>query len=165
MRDSDFKDAISNFPSGVTITVTSDGDGRWWGFTASAFTSLSLDPPLVLVCLSKSASCHTVFETAEEFSVNILRPHHEPLAKVFATRGADKFAATDGYFHADKGSVPTLRDALVTVICERHRAVDGGDHTILIGRVLSVRVGDGDPMVFCRRDFWHIAQPRLMTSA
>jgi flavin reductase ActVB len=165
MHDSDFKDAISNFPSGVTIIMTADGDGRWWGFTASAFTSLSLEPPLVLVCLSKSASCHAVFAAAEEFSVNILRPHHERLAKTFATRGADKFALAGGSFQVGKDGVPTLRDALVTMMCQRYRAVDGGDHTILIGRVVSAYAGSGEPMVFCRRNFWHIAEPRLATSA
>lgn len=69
-----FRDAMASFPSGVTIVTTADRDGRWWGFTATSFCSLSVEPPLVLVCLAKRAECHPVFLTAERFVIHVIPP-------------------------------------------------------------------------------------------
>lgn len=91
-----FKQAMASFPSGVTIVTTVDGDGKWWGFTATSFCSVSMDPPLVLVCLARGAECHPVFEAAEHFVIHVIHSEHTDLALRFATRGADKFG--DGSF-------------------------------------------------------------------
>ncbi|GAB2963273.1 flavin reductase family protein [Amycolatopsis acidiphila] len=163
MLDRDLKEAVAGFPSGVTITTTVDKAGKTWGFTASAFASLSLDPPLIVVCLSTSAECHPVFAEATYFTVNLLRPHHERLARIFATRGADKFAGED--FRPDERGIPVLRDALATMQCRVHSIGEGGDHSILIGRVLSAQADAGEPMVFCRRAFWALSDPRPAASA
>jgi len=82
---------MSSFPSGATIVTTSDSDGRWWGFTASSFCSVSMDPPLVLTCLANTAQCFPAFAQAERWNIHVLQHKHADLAMRFATRGAPKF--------------------------------------------------------------------------
>jgi flavin reductase ActVB len=146
-----FRDAMSSFPSGVTVVTTTDADGRWWGFTATSFCSVSMDPPLVLVCLSDTAECHPAFATAERWIAHVVHPEHADLAVRFATRGADKFA--DAGFVADEHGLPVLERACVTLDCVPHARYPGGDHTILVGRVERTRIGDDLPAVYFRRGF------------
>lgn len=148
---STFREAMARFPSGVTIVTTEDAAGERWGFTASAFTSLSMDPPLVLVCLSTSAQCADVFAATESFAVSILRPEHTELAKRFASRGADKFGGGD--FVRGTLGCPVLEDSLATVECTLHTRYPGGDHHILIGAVRTSSVREGEPLVYCNRNF------------
>lgn len=150
-----FRAALGQFPAGVTITTTRDEAGERWGFTASAFASLSIAPPLVLVCLDRAADCHRAFTRAPGFAVNILRPEHEDLAYHFATKGADKFAR--GTFAPGRLGYPVLDDALVALESEREDALDGGDHTILVGRVRHAEVREGEPAVFHRGGFRTLA--------
>lgn len=153
-----FRQAMTRFASGVTIVTTADDTSTWWGFTASAFSSLSLDPPLVLVCLAASADSHPVFTTTPGFIINVLGREHEDLALRFATKGADKFSggafragATDGY--------PVLDDALVSLKCTTHALHEAGDHTILIGEVGYIRIRpDGQPALHYDRRFWRLAE-------
>src|SRR5260370_42175602 len=86
-----FRAALSLWASGVAIVTTLDARERRWGFTASAFSSVSLDPPLVLVCLSSAADCHEAFVSGATFAVNVLRDQHRQLASQFATKAFDKF--------------------------------------------------------------------------
>jgi flavin reductase ActVB len=147
-----FRETMSRFASGVTIVTTVDEAGVSWGFTASAFCSLSMDPPLVLVCLDKRADCHPVFLRAERFAVSILRLHHRELAVRFATKGADKFAG--GLFRGfGAPPLPVVLDALGVVLCRTHARYDGGDHTILIGEVEEAVAGEGKPLVYHNRGF------------
>lgn len=146
-----FREAMAGFPSGVTIVTTTDEDGRWWGFTATSFCSVSMDPPLVLVCLARGAECHPVFERAERFVVHVIHPEHSDLALRFATRGADKFS--DAGFTTDERGLPVLERASSVLDCTGHARHDGGDHTILIGRVERTRLGEHEPAVWFRRGF------------
>jgi flavin reductase ActVB len=134
----DFRAAMSMWPSGVTITTTVDGDGLRWGFTASAFSSLSLEPPLILVCLAAAAKCHETFVGAKSFAVNLLSTRHEQLALRFATRGTDKFK--DANFKPGQTGSPILTDAVASLECVPHATVPAGDHTILIGKVVHADV-------------------------
>jgi len=142
---------MSSFPSGVTIVTTTDADGRWWGFTATSFCSVSMEPPLVLVCLADTAECHPVFATAERWIVHVIHPEHTELAVRFATRGADKFA--DAGFSADERGLPVLERACVTLDCTAYAQHEGGDHTILIGRVGRTRISEELPAIYFRRGF------------
>jgi flavin reductase ActVB len=153
-----FKDAMARFPSGVTITTTVDATGQPHGFTASAFSSVSLDPPLVSVCLARSATCHPVFAECTRFAVNVLRPEHTALAGRFALRGADKFPDS-GFRLTDAGMV-VLDQALITLECQVHARHEAGDHTILVGEVLRTRLDTGDPMVFFGRGFHRLEEAR-----
>lgn len=151
-----FRDAMASFPSGVTIVTTADRDGRWWGFTATSFCSLSVEPPLVLVCLAKRAECHPVFLTAERFVIHVIPPDHAALAIRFATRGADKFA--DAGFAPNHRGLPVLDSSCVVLECDAHHHYNGGDHTILVGRVEETHLADDHPAVYFRRDFHQLAR-------
>ncbi|GAB2937528.1 flavin reductase family protein [Streptomyces heilongjiangensis] len=148
---SDFTRAMAQVPSPVTIVTTTDGSGRRWGFTASAFSSLSLDPPLVLVCPAKSAGSHDTFVAAERFMVNILSAEQAGIARHFARSGHDKF--TTGDMVPCELDLPGLPGATARLACAAHAVLDGGDHSILVGRVEAVYVGDQEPLVYHNRTF------------
>ena len=151
-----FREAMKRFASGVTIVTTVDRDGSWKGFTASAFCSLSLDPPLVLVCQARTSSSYDAFMSCERFLVNILGEEHEDLALGFARSGGDKFAG--GRFEPSRRyGLPLLPDALAVVGCAVHARHDGGDHDIYLGQVYSCRVRDGAPMLHFDSRFWALA--------
>ena len=157
VSDTQFRDAVASFPSGVTIVTTADVDGRWWGFTATSFCSVSMDPPLVLTCLAASAECYPVFETAESWAVHVIRTDHASLAMLFATRGANKFA--DGGFTLDGNGLPVLDRASATLRCSSFAKYPGGDHLILVGRVEHASTDEaGLPTVYFRRKF-HVLPP------
>jgi flavin reductase ActVB len=146
-----FLDAMASFPSGVTLVTTTDRRGSWCGFTATSFCSVSAAPPLVLVCLAKSARCHPVFLTAPGWVVQVLPEHHADLSLTFATRDADKFA--HGIFRSTSRGHPVLDDACAVVECEAYARHDAGDHTILVGSVTGCQVSDDLPLLYFRRAF------------
>lgn len=146
-----FKEAMSRFPSGVTIATTHDQAGRNWGFTASSFCSLSVDPPLVLVCLVNSADCHLAFQTAGRWAINVLAHDHRHLALRFATKGADKFSGDE--FDYTEEHIPILRDSVVSTVCDAYERYPGGDHVILVGKVVRVLLREREPLVHHARRF------------
>ncbi|MEU6667466.1 flavin reductase family protein [Streptomyces sp. NPDC046727] len=146
-----FTRAMARVPAPVTIATTVDASGDRWGFTGSSFSSLSLRPPLVLICLDKNASTHQAFVTAERFLVNILAAEQSDVALRFARSGVDRFA--DGDMEPCEFGLPGLRDAAARVACTLHDVVDGGDHSILIGRVEATHTGDRAPLVYSDRSF------------
>ena len=150
----DFREAMASFPSGVTIVTTTDAQGRRWGFTATSFCSLSATPPLVLVCLAKDARCHPAFLAAESWAIHVLPEDRTDLAMVFASRDADKFAAAD--FTVGRRGDPVLADASVVLECARAARYDGGDHTILVGRVEEIDLRESEPAVYFKRGFHRI---------
>ena len=145
VSDADFRAGMSRFASGVTVVTTRDARGQPSGFTASSFSSLSRTPPMVLVCLARSAASFARFVEAPEFAVSVLRAGQEDLARLFASRGADKFAGQ--HIVAGETGLPLIRDALVTFECAMDTVTAGGDHVILIGRPLTVAVHPGEPMI------------------
>jgi flavin reductase ActVB len=151
-----FVEAMGRFPTGVTIVTTIDEHDRRWGFTASSFASLSLQPPRILVCLDASADCHSSFTSVDRFAVNILGEEHEGLARHFATKMTDKFWGTN--FEPGDLRLPLLPDAVATLECRAAGRLPGGDHTILVGEPVSIRLRSGSPAVFCDRRFWKLSQ-------
>ncbi|WP_225448511.1 flavin reductase family protein [Streptacidiphilus sp. P02-A3a] len=141
----EFRTALARFPSGVTAVTTLDREGRPYGFTASSFCSVSLDPPLVLVCLARTAESYPVFAGCDRFGVSVLRPRHRELARLLATRGADKFGG--GWAVPTASGIPVVPDALCVLDCTVHDRYTAGDHIILIGEVRTARVGPGEPLV------------------
>lgn len=147
-----FKEAMSRFPGGVVIATTRDAAGKAWGFTASSFSSLSMEPPLILISLAKSAECHSAFISAQWFAISMLSAGDDATAMTFAKRGADKFASNN--FETDAHGSPLVPSAVATLSCQRFEVYDGGDHSILIGRVETVRIGSiRSPMVYLNRKF------------
>jgi flavin reductase ActVB len=152
----DYREALSRFPSGVTVVVTEDHTGAPRGFTASAFTAVSQDPPLVLVCLTKSADSYPAFTAAEKFAIHFAADENTTVATRFATKGADKFAGDDFDEHPD--GLPALRGAVARLSCSMHARHDGGDHEILVGRVEGVHLGEAEtPAVYHARRFHALA--------
>jgi flavin reductase (DIM6/NTAB) family NADH-FMN oxidoreductase RutF len=151
---------MSRVPGPVTVVTTIDHTGRRWGFTATSFSSLSLDPPLVLVCLNKTASTHGAFTSADRFLVNLLAHDQERIALRFARSGVDRF--TEGDAERDvvpcELGLPGSPGACARVACALHGVLDGGDHSILVGRVLDAQVDDDrTPLVYHDRTFTHPA--------
>ena len=149
-----FRAAMRRFPTGVTI-VTTILDGRPKGFTATAVASLSLTPPLVLVCVNRQARSHPIVSQAGRFCINLLRLDQEELARAFAAHGnADPFAWVRT--HADQTGSPVIDDALAYLDCELAEEYSAGTHTIFIGRVVACGATDGAPLGYFNggyRDF------------
>jgi flavin reductase ActVB len=147
-----YRVAMSRFPSGVAIVTTQDDDGKAHGFTASSFCSVSLDPPLILVCLSTSATSYPAFARNHRFAVSILRTSQVDLARVFASKVTDKFA--HGRFRRTEGGATVLEEALATLECSLSNRYDAGDHMIMLGAVEQVLLDEaGGPAVYFERDF------------
>jgi len=143
------RDALGCFATGVTVVATVDAAGRPVGLTANSFTSVSLDPPLLLVCLARAAGTLPCFEAADHFSVNVLHIGQQPTSNRFARREEERFAMT--LWEAWGTGVPIIKHALASFECARHAVVDGGDHVILVGRVLRVRFEPRrDPLLYFR---------------
>jgi len=147
-----YKNALASAPTSVVVVTTVDRDGQPRGFTAGSFSSLSMSPPLVMVSLHCNAECHAAFATAERFAVSVLGPQHEELARLVATRGADKFGG--GHFRIDAHGLPVASEAVASFLCRTQHRYPGGDHTILVGAVEEVGVDEtGEAMVHFRRRF------------
>ena len=148
----DFRKAMGSFAAGVTV-VTTCQDGRLVGTTVSAFSALSLDPPLVLVCLKRDSRTLAAVSETGGFCVNILAADQGPMAYAFAKSGCDdRFALTA--VEAGVCGAPVLAGCAAIIECELHAAHDGGDHEILVGRVLRVAVDDSKaPLVYVRGGF------------
>ncbi|MEU7587821.1 flavin reductase family protein [Micromonospora sp. NPDC049230] len=154
----DYRDAMARFPTGVAIVTTHDESGTPYGFTANSLCSVSLHPPMLLVCLAHAANSYPVFASSGTFAVSILGAHHTQLARRFAGKGVDKFAA--GGFERTAGGATVLGDAASVLECEVHSRHTAGDHMILVGAVRDVRVtGDTEPAVYFDRGFHHLRGP------
>lgn len=156
-----FRAAMARFASGVVVSVALDAEGKPRGFTASAFCSVSLDPPLVLVCLDKRADSHATFMTARRMTISLLAPGQDAVALRFATRGADKFAGDA--MMTSPGGLPAVRDAAAVLDCRLAERVPAGDHTILIAAVEQVTLKgapqtQGPGMVHYARRFWSVGK-------
>jgi flavin reductase (DIM6/NTAB) family NADH-FMN oxidoreductase RutF len=145
--DAQFKLALSHFASGVTI-VTTAHEGTDYGLTVASFASLSLNPPLVLVCISKSSSSHDPIVKSRTFGVSILGSEQGDISARFAARGGDKFAGLD----IRRGSlgIPLIGNALTTLECRVHEQLGGGDHTIFVGEVVDAQTREGAPLLYFR---------------
>jgi flavin reductase (DIM6/NTAB) family NADH-FMN oxidoreductase RutF len=128
----DLRDAFGCYATGVTIVTSQTDSGERVGFTANSFTSVSLDPPLLLVCPATSASALPGLRAAGRFAVNILSPDSQPVADRFAMRGIDRFGEADWL---DWEGVPVLASAKAAFACTLHADHDGGDHRIIVGLI------------------------------
>ena len=148
----EFREAMARFASGVTVVTTRNGAGEAVGFTASAFSSLSLSPPLLLVCLQNDADCYQAFMTNDEFAVSILATGQSPIALRFATKAIDKWDGTPTVRGPATG-IPLIEGAAAQIECRVHSRPEGGDHTILIGEVLTADAYDREPLLHYNRSF------------
>jgi flavin reductase (DIM6/NTAB) family NADH-FMN oxidoreductase RutF len=150
----EFRAALGRFASGVTVVTTKDAKGNPHGITVSAFCSVSLEPPLILVCIEKAAGSHHAFKENEFFAVNILRESQQHYSDQFASYLSDKFAGIEFYENGD--GVPILKDTLANLECRLVNAHDNGDHTIFVGQVEKSHVSDGYPLIYFHENYWKI---------
>jgi crotonobetainyl-CoA:carnitine CoA-transferase CaiB-like acyl-CoA transferase/flavin reductase (DIM6/NTAB) family NADH-FMN oxidoreductase RutF len=148
------RDAFGTFPTGVTVVTTRQADGTPRGFTANSFTSVSLEPPLLLVCIAKTAHSCEAFTEAEHFAINVLTEDQKAVSGLFASRSPDKFAETN--WHEGHAGVPLLNGSLCTFACARHKLVDAGDHLVLIGQVQAHNTTDKQPLGYFRGGYFSI---------
>jgi flavin reductase (DIM6/NTAB) family NADH-FMN oxidoreductase RutF len=145
----EFKRAVGSFATGVTVVTLRLGDGgRAHGFTANSFTSVSLDPPLVAVCLARQSPSLAQLQPGEGFVVNVLAAHQRGLCEQFARPAEDKFAGVS--WRAGLVGVPVLDGCLASIECHLERWFYGGDHVILLGGVRRVDSVEGDPLLVHR---------------
>lgn len=144
-----FRDALGCFATGVTIITAMDAQGNPIGLTANSFTSVSLDPPLLLVCVANNAGSAPVLRDAERFAVNVLQIGQQPTSNRFAGKGEDRFANTP--WEVGEFGTPVLTGSLSSFECARDAVHDGGDHFILVGRVLKAMFEPRrDPLLYFR---------------
>jgi flavin reductase (DIM6/NTAB) family NADH-FMN oxidoreductase RutF len=146
---------MGHFATGVTIITTRGADGTPYGLTANAFTSLSLDPPLCLVCVDRRAESFAHFDESKVFTVNILTSGQEELSNRFAKSGGDKFAGIEtvpGHHGA-----PLIADALAHIECRITDTLEGGDHVIHVGRIEHLDIRSGDPLLFYQGRYRRLA--------
>lgn len=147
----DFRSALGSFPTGVCLITTLAPDGRRVGLTANSFSSVSLDPPMVLWSLARTASSAAVFRDAEYFAINVLAAGDDELSSHFARSGEDKFSSYSERFVGGLASVPVLQSAIATFECHSRHRYYGGDHIIVIGVVERYAYDAGrPPLVFHR---------------
>ena len=146
-----FRDTMGHFATGVCVVTAVGPDGPA-GLTTNAVSSLSLDPPLLLVCFDNESRTLPVVRAAGRFAVNVLRAGQEELAATFASKAlaAEKFAAVT---HTVDHGVPVLDDALAWLACDLLALHPGGDHTIGVGAVTQMEHGGGEPLLFFRGAF------------
>ncbi len=148
--DSDlFRSVLGRFASGVTVVTTRDAEGRDHGMTVSAFASLSLVPPQILVCIDREASVHAMLTSAEWMVVNILSAAQEPLSRRFSHLEAMARFDGIGFTRATHGA-PILDDVLAHLECRIVQRLESGDHTILIGEVEGADARDERPLLYYR---------------
>lgn len=160
----ELRNAFGRFLTGVTVISCKDADGQPRGFTANSFTSVSLDPPLLLVCIDKKSASREAFETSSYFAVNILSENQKDVSNIFASRDADKFERVAWRDDGPSGS-PLLYDIVAFFECERFSVVEGGDHIILLGKVVNFSHDEITPLGYGHGGYFSPALEQAAVSA
>jgi flavin reductase (DIM6/NTAB) family NADH-FMN oxidoreductase RutF/DNA-binding IclR family transcriptional regulator len=153
---SELRRVLGSFVTGVTVITTVDDEGKWWGLTANSFTSVSLNPPLVLWNQSISAPSYPVFRDAKRFAVSILAENQIDISRRFSGSTADKFAGVS--VRIGLGGVPLIEGCSAYLECARESSFPGGDHAVFLGRVEQVEKCERSPLVFGQGRYL-VAQP------
>ena len=141
----EFRRACGRFATGVTIASVIDCQGTPHGLTVSSFTSVSLDPPLILICLGHAVSVIDAFRSASYFGINVLSENQRDLSERFARKGEDRF--TGVAWERGETGVPLIPGVLAAIECAVERRVTAGDHDIFIGEMVASRVTEGEPLI------------------
>jgi flavin reductase (DIM6/NTAB) family NADH-FMN oxidoreductase RutF len=144
--DRELRDVLGTFVTGVTVVTTVDATGRNHGLTVNSFSSVSLDPPLILWSQSNSSSSHPIFSKSERFVINILAEDQIDLSNRFAKSAADKFS--DLELDISAHGLPVLKKVSAWLACKLASSISGGDHTIYIGQVEQIQRTNRRPLVF-----------------
>jgi flavin reductase (DIM6/NTAB) family NADH-FMN oxidoreductase RutF len=152
-----FRRTCARFATGITVSTAIAPDGTPHGFTANSFTAVSLDPPLVLICVNNRANVLAFFTQSTHFGINVLAAEQEPLSVRFAERGLDRFDGVD--WRPGQTGVPLLAGALAHLECVTRQTIPAGDHTIILGEVVHAACTDGGPLLYFSSTYY-TATPR-----
>jgi flavin reductase (DIM6/NTAB) family NADH-FMN oxidoreductase RutF len=142
-----FKQVLSHWVTGVTIVTTRDGD-RIHGMTVSAFTEVSLDPPLVLVCADKGSNTHPVIATGKCFAVNVLATDQAELSNLFASKKLESSRFDEVAYESGETGAPLLGGVVANLDCRLVAAHDHGDHMVYVGEVVDARYHEREPLLY-----------------
>lgn len=149
------RDVLGCFATGVCIVTALTQDGKPVGLTVNSFTSVSLDPPLVLACIARTSTSIDTLQTCEHFSINLLQTDQEEISNVFAKRGSDRFSEV--IWSAGENGSPLIDQSLAIIECTQHAVHDGGDHIILVGKVVTAKFDpDKDPLLYYGGQYRHL---------
>jgi len=152
----ELRNVMGHFATGVTVITTKDATGKPFGLTANAFSSLSLEPPLVLICVDKTVDCYACLEETKVFAVNFLNEEQEHLSRRFATKGIEKFEGVT--YQIGECGVPLLEGALGSIECKIANGYDGGDHTIYVGEIQCASASGDRPLLFFKGKYYRLPQ-------
>ena len=157
---SEFRLALGQFATGVTVVTAERAPGQVHGMTANSFTSVSLDPLLILICVSQNAQLLPMVKKQKRFGVNILKDNQRAISEYFArTEESAEIEKRLGIrYRWTETGIPLLEDALVHLGCKVVASHVAGDHTIFIAEVESVEVYEGEPLLYLRGDYRHVAR-------
>jgi flavin reductase (DIM6/NTAB) family NADH-FMN oxidoreductase RutF len=148
IEKNELRQVMGHFATGVTIITTLNKDGQLHGLTANAFTSVSLEPPLLLISVDKKAESWPAFEESKVFTVNILSDSQEALSRKFAVSGGNKFEGVA--YRIGANGAPILDGVLSYIECTLYAAYEGGDHSLYLGSIQQAEIREGKPLLFYR---------------
>jgi flavin reductase (DIM6/NTAB) family NADH-FMN oxidoreductase RutF len=156
-----YRELLSSFPAGVTVVTAFDADGTPRGLTLIAFCGVSLEPPLVLVCVDRASNTLSAIQHSGGFTINFIGHHSDQVARLMATKSGDKFARIAWRRPQLPEGGPVLHeDSAAHIVCRTWKAVEAGDHWIFIGEVMEGATAQGQlPLVFHRRAFVELSGP------
>ena len=153
----EIRNVMGHFATGVTVITTKDKAGKPFGLTVNSFTSLSLNPPLVVVCIDTTVDCYSCFDESKVFAVNVLSENQEELSRRFATKGIEKFEGIK--WHMGESGSPLLDGVIGSVECKVVHSYEGGDHTIFLGEILTATAKGDRPLLFFKGKYTRLPLP------
>ena len=151
-----FRQLLGRFATGVTVITAKDREGNPVGMTANTLVSVSLDPPLISVCIDHAADMHQTLGQSDQFTINILASDQEAISRRFAEQGTRRFEGI-GFSRSDRGGI-ILDGVLAHLECERFAEYPAGDHSIYIGRVVGGKTSEGEPLLYYRGGYAGMAR-------
>ena len=142
----DLRNAFGNFATGITVITSIDTKGKPQGITINSFSTVSLDPPLISWCIGREATLFNLFQQAEHFAVNILSIDQKPISELFASSSLDKFSKHS--WSSGIKSLPLLNNCACQFLCSTEHRYPGGDHMILVGRVIQTKNNGSSPLIY-----------------
>lgn len=149
-----FRRACAKFATGITVATVSDESGIPFGMTANSFTSVSLQPPLILFCIDYRCTLLPAFRRSQSFGINILREEQQDLSVRFASACGDRFEGVEWY--RGKDGVPLLKHALANLACSSRQVIEAGDHTVLVAEVQWAEWREGRPLLYFDSRYQHL---------
>lgn len=163
INSKELRSAFGSYMTGVTVVTAKSDDGSLVGFTANSFTSVSLDPPLLLVCPGKHLNSYSVFEMCDTFAVNILSESQESVSNEFASSKGDRFANVD--WHLDANDCPVIDGCSATFSCRVYSREVMGDHLLLVGEVTGVEHAAKPGLGYCSNGYFTLGKEREANAA